>query len=73
MSQGKAGHSQGVLQRAERRAWQRDGMVGAMAGAAVRLHRGEQGVDAPPGDIYWMTKTVYLWDGEGKVVSEYGY
>ncbi len=39
------------------------------------------GADAPPGDIYWTTKnvwnndgeTVYLWDGEGKVVSEYRY
>jgi len=50
-------------------------------GATVRLHSGEDGVDAPPGDVYWTTKTVWnndgetvcLWDGEGKVVSEYRY
>jgi len=51
------------------------------AGATVRLHSGTDGVDAPPGDIYWTEKTVwnndgetaYLWDGSGKVVSEYRY
>ncbi|MFC2015642.1 lamin tail domain-containing protein [Chloroflexota bacterium] len=48
------------------------------AGAFVRLHSGDGGVDAPPSDIYWSTakvwdegETVYLWDGLGNLVSEY--
>jgi hypothetical protein len=50
-------------------------------GATVRLHSGQEGVDAPPNDIYWTTKTVwnnkgetvYLWDAGGAEVSRYSY
>jgi hypothetical protein len=48
-------------------------------GASVRLHSGAGGVDAPPDDIYWSTKEmwseaeiIFLWDGLGNLVSEYG-
>jgi hypothetical protein len=49
--------------------------------ATVRLHSGQEGVDAPPNDIYWTTKTVwnnkgemvYLWDAQGKEIGAYGY
>ena len=51
------------------------------AGAVVRLHSGQNGVDAPPADIYWTTKnvwnnkgeTVYLWDSQGNLVDTYSY
>jgi hypothetical protein len=51
------------------------------AGATVRLHSGQGGVDAPPADIYWTTKNVwnndgevvYLWDAQGNEVDAYGY
>ena len=51
------------------------------AGAAVRLHSGRDGVDAPPGDIYWTNnnvwnndgETIYLRDAENALVSEYSY
>jgi competence protein ComEC len=51
------------------------------AGANVRLHSGENGVDAPPTDIYWTVKnvwnndgeTVYLKDTQGNLVDEYKY
>ena len=48
-------------------------------GAFVRLHSGEDGLDAPPTEIYWTTdqmwdvgETIYLWDGLGNLISEYG-
>lgn len=51
-------------------------------GATVRLHSGDDGVDSAPSDLYWSRgkpvwnnsgETVYLWDADGKLVSEYGY
>jgi micrococcal nuclease len=50
-------------------------------GARVRLHSGDGGIDAPPGDIYWTTEevwdnqgeTVYLADIQGRQVDEYSY
>lgn len=50
-------------------------------GARVRLHSGDGGIDAPPGDIYWTTEevwdnegeTVYLADVQGRQVHEYSY
>ena len=50
-------------------------------GARVRLHSGDGGTDAPPGDIYWTTEevwdnqgeTVYLADIQGRQVDEYSY
>ena len=50
-------------------------------GASVRLHSGQDGVDAPPNDIYWTTRnvwnndgeTVYLWDSQGNQVHSYSY
>ena len=51
------------------------------AGATVRLHSGKDGVDTPPGDIYWTDKTVWnnggetvsLRDAQDALVSEYNY
>lgn len=51
------------------------------AGATMRLHSGEDGIHAPPADIYWIDKpvwnnkgeTVFLRDGQGNIVSEYKY
>lgn len=50
-------------------------------GSRVRLHSGDGGIDAPPGDIYWTTEevwdnegeTVYLADVQGRRVDEYSY
>jgi competence protein ComEC len=51
------------------------------AGVTIRLHSGKEGLDAPPGDIYWTDKTiwnndgetVYLKDASGTVISQYRY
>jgi endonuclease YncB( thermonuclease family) len=50
-------------------------------GTKVRLHSGENGVDAPPADIWWVKKcvwnnkgeTVFLWDSSGAEADSYGY
>jgi len=51
------------------------------AGARVRLYSGDGGVDAPPGEIWWVKKcvwnsdgeTVFLWDSSGGEVDSYRY
>ena len=50
-------------------------------GAGVRLHSGDGGVDSPPTDIYWTSKTVwnnqgetvYLRDALGNLMDSYSY
>lgn len=52
-----------------------------VAAGRVRLHSGQDGVDAPPGDIYWTDKnvwnndgeTVFLWDAQGAEAHRYNY
>jgi len=48
-------------------------------GETVKLHSGENGIDAYPTDIYWTQKTVwnnsgetcYLWNAQGEQVTHY--
>lgn len=51
------------------------------AGATMRLHSGDNGVDSPPLDIYWINKpvwnnqgeTTYLKDAQGNIVAQYSW